>query len=148
MTFSEWIHSNSEYNAMFVTILQKFSLPILIKLDRNLSYGIIDILTGGNGQGSFLELDKEMTQIELILLKDINEIIINDLNFAWDPIHQIRAKYIRTEINSEFIKIVPLESKVISVNYEIHFNGVTGILKLVYPYSTLFPMRNELYTNE
>lgn len=148
VTFSDWVDENKEHNCMFISTLQKISSPILIKLDRKLAYGVIDVLTGGDGQGSYDSLIKEMTQIELSLLKEIGELIIGDLNMAWSPVHQIKAKYVRTEVNTQFIGIVPPEAKVIQVNFDVSFNGVEGKLEILYPYSTLFPMRNELFTSE
>ena len=148
MTFSNWLLQNKEHNCIFIVNLEKISSSMLIKLDRKLAYAVIDILTGGNGQGSFMQLDKEMTQIELGLLKEIGDLMIDDLNLAWNPVHQIRAKYARCEINPQFINIVAPESRVIQVNFNINFNGVEGQVKMLYPYSTLFPFRNELYSNE
>ena len=122
--------------------------PILIKLDRPLSYGIIDTLTGGNRKEFKREAEKEFTMIDLVVLKDIVELIIADLNEAWKPIEEIKAQYIRAEINSQFVGIVPPNSRVRIVTNQIEFDKTKGVLEILYPYSTLFPIRDKLFTNE
>lgn len=54
------------------------------------------------------------------------------------------ASYLRAEINAQFIGFAPSESRVIKVDYNIGINNTVGTLEILYPYSTLFPLRNEL----
>jgi flagellar motor switch protein FliM len=122
--------------------------PILIKLDRSLSYGIIDALAGGNGKEYQYVEEKEFTVIDLTVLKDIGDIIIADLNEAWSPVENIKAQYIRTEINPQFVGIIPTNAKVVTVIKQVEFNKTKGVLEILYPYSTLFPVRDKLFTNE
>ena len=89
-----------------------------------------------------------MTQIELSLLREISEKLVDDLNLAWSPTSQIKAKLLRTEVNSQFVAIAPPDAKMIQVNFETEFNEIKGKFEIVYPYSTLFPMRNELFSVE
>jgi len=132
---------------MFIISLQKLGTPILVKFDRELTYRMIDVLAGGSGSDYTVDSNKEITQIELGLIKEICLKLIDDLNEAWSPIYEIKAKYVRAEVNAEFIGIVSAESKVIKVDYKIGFNNVTGVMEIIYPYSTLFPIRNELFTS-
>ncbi len=119
----------------------------MVKFDRELTYRMIDVLAGGSGSDYTVDSNKEITQIELGLIKEICLKLIDDLNEAWSPIYEIKAKYVRAEVNAEFIGIVSAESKVIKVDYKIGFNNVTGVMEIIYPYSTLFPIRNELFTS-
>jgi len=148
ITFSEWQENNKHTNCIFIMKLQKFSTPLLVKFNRALAYGIIDTLTGGTGDDFKDGSDKEMTQIELSLLKDVGLKLIDDLNIAWNPVHEVKAKYVRTEVNAQFVGIVPPDSKVIKVDFKVNFNNVNGVIEVLYPYSTLFPMRNELFASQ
>jgi len=121
--------------------------PLLIKLDRVLSYGALDILAGGNGEQYQTESVKEMTVIELTILKNLGLKIIEDLNAAWTPIENIKLEYIRTEINSQFIAFFEPECKVIRISLQVEFGLNKGTLEILYPYSTLFPVRDQLFSN-
>lgn len=145
--FKNWIEQNSNMTFMFVVSLQKLGAPILIKFDRILAYRIVDILTGGSGVSDIELKDKEITSIEIGLLKEICLKLINDLNDAWDPFCEIKAAYLRAEVNAQFIGFAPSESKMIKVDYSIGFNNTVGTLEVLYPYSTLFPLRNELFAS-
>lgn len=146
--FSEWVEQNSRSCCMFIMRFNSLDAPILIKLDRSLSYGIIDVLAGGNGKEFKEETGKEFTMIELTLLKSISELIIRDLNEAWKPVEEIKAQYIRTEVNPQFVGIVPPSSRVRIVSYHIAFDKAKGVLEILLPYSTLFPIRDKLFLNE
>ncbi len=55
--------------------------------------------------------------------------------------------YIRTEINPQFVGIIPPSSRVIVVSNQIEFDNTKGVLEIMYPYSTLFPVRDKLFPN-
>jgi flagellar motor switch protein FliM len=144
--FQDWVEENTNHNCMFIIKLKSLNAPIIIKLDRVLSYGAIDILTGGTGEDFINESNKEMTMIELSILKNLGLKIIEDLNGAWSPVQDIKAEYVRTEINAQFVGIVPPESKMIRVSHDIEFSKNKGSLEILYPYSTLFPVRDKLFS--
>lgn len=146
--FSEWIEQNNRSCCMFIMRFNSLDAPVLVKLDRSLSYGIIDVLAGGNGKEFKEETGKEFTMIELTLLKSISELIIRDLNEAWKPVEEIKAQYIRTEINPQFVGIVPPSSRVRIASYQVEFDKVKGVLEILLPYSTIFPIRDKLFSNE
>jgi flagellar motor switch protein FliM len=133
---------------MFIIRLNSLNAPILVKLDRSLAYGIIDILAGGTQKEFKQRDDKEFTMIELLVLKEIANLIINDLNEAWRPVEEIKAQYIRTEINSQFIGIVSANTKVKVVRNLVEFDKAKGYLEILYPYSTIFPVRDKLFTDD
>lgn len=147
LKFKDWIDQHSEISQCFSIVrLNHVKAPILIKLDRNLSYGMIDLLSGGDGENSQVSNEKEFTMIELSLLKEIVNDVVDSLNDAWKPVVNIQAEYIRLEVNPNFIGIVPEASKVRVVEFVIEFASVKGVLQIVYPYSTLFPLRNLLFS--
>jgi flagellar motor switch protein FliM len=146
--FSEWTDENAKQCCMFIIRLNSLNSPILVKIERSLAYGIIDTLAGGNQKDFKFENEKEFTMIDLVVLKEIAELLINDLNDAWKPVEEIKAQYVRTEINSQFVGITPPNSKVKIVSNLVEFDKVKGLVEILYPYSTLFPVRDQLFTNE
>ncbi len=145
--FSKWVNQNSNSCCMFIVRLNSLMAPILIKFDRSLSFGIIDALAGGEGKEYKDGDKKEFTQIDLTILRDIGDMVIADLNEAWNPVEEIKAQYIRTEINTQFVGIIPANSKVITISNQVEFNKTKGELEILYPYSTLFPIRDKLFSS-
>ena len=72
------------------------------------------------------------------------DMAITDLEDAWSPIHRIDAQYLRTEINPQFVGIVPPSDVVIVTNLQIEFESASGLIVVVIPYSTIEPIKQKL----
>ncbi len=144
LIFSNWVNQNSESCCMFIIRLNGLDAPILIKLDQALSYGMIDALAGGQGKDL---PEKKFTTLELKVLKEIGDMIVSDLNEAWKPVEEVKAQFVRTEISAQFVGIIPQDAKVISVKKQVEFGKTKGLLEILYPYSTLFPVRDKLFAS-
>ncbi|OUR93511.1 hypothetical protein A9Q84_18740 [Halobacteriovorax marinus] len=144
--FKDWLTENTQTNCMFIITLQSVNAPILLKFDRNFSYGVIDILTGGTGRDYRAGSDKEMTTLELSLLKDLGCKFIEDLNTSRTSVQEIKANFLKIEENPQFVGIVSPDSRIINVKYEVEYGGNTGMIEVLYPYSTLFPLKDKLFS--
>jgi flagellar motor switch protein FliM len=147
LTFGEWVKENQQHTFMSVLRLKSLKAPMLIHFDREFSYGTINLLAGEESRGFEPEGSKEFTQIELSMLRPVADLVINDLNEAWFPVENIQAEYLRTEINAQFVGIIPPDERVIAITFEIEFSNRKGAIELLFPYSMLFPIRDKLYTN-
>lgn len=143
-TFGDWVKKVESPSSMCIFRLNKLCGPIVVSFDQRLAYGIIDAILGGNGKEFDLD-NKEFTQIELSLMKDIFDLLSSDLSSAFDPVAQIGTQYIRQEINPQFIGVVPPSSKVIVSTFKTSFENVESEFQIAVPYSTLFPIRNSLF---
>ena len=87
---------------------------------------------------------KEFTPIELHFLRKIMDMAINDLEEAWAPVHRIDAQYLRTEINPQFVGVVPPSDVIIATTLEVEFESASGTIMIVVPYSTIEPIKQKL----
>jgi len=118
--------------------------PALIIIESKLSYAIIDSFFGGKDR-PFTKVDgKEFTKIELTFMKRIMDIAIRDLEEAWSPIQVLDAQFMRAEINPQFASIVPPSEVVLNTTYEIEFESASGTVMVVFPYSTIEPVKQKL----
>jgi flagellar motor switch protein FliM len=118
--------------------------PALIVIESKLSYAIIDSFFGGRDR-PFTKVDgKEFTKIELTFMKRIMDIAIRDLEEAWMPIQNLDAQFMRAEINPQFASIVPPSEVVLNTTYEIEFESASGTIMIVFPYSTIEPVKQKL----
>ena len=115
--------------------------------ESKLAYAIIDSYFGGTDR-PFTKLDgKEFTQIELSFMKKVMDMAINDLDEAWSPVHRVDAKYLRTEINPQFVGVVPPSDVIIATTFEVEFESASGTIMIVVPYSTIEPIKQKLASN-
>ena len=73
---------------------------------------------------------KEFTQIELSFMKKVMDMAIADLEEAWTPVHRIDATYLRTEINPQFVGVVPPSDVIIATTLEIEFESASGTIMM------------------
>ena len=74
-------------------------------------------------------------------------VVINDLDEAWAPVHRVDAQYLRTEINPQFVGVVPPSDVIIATTFEVEFESASGTIMLVVPYSTIEPIKQKLASN-
>ena len=116
----------------------------LIVFESKLAYAIIDSYFGGTDH-LFTKIEgKEFTMIELSFMKKVMEMAISDLEEAWLPVHRIDAQYLRTEINPQFVGVVPPSEVVITTTLEVEFESASGAIMIVVPYSTVEPIKQKL----
>jgi len=142
--FGEFVNTLPIPSCMCILRFNSLRGPALIIIDSKLAYAIIDSFFGGTDR-PFTNIEgKEFTQIELSFLKKVMDMAITDLEDAWAPIHRIDAQYLRTEINPQFVGIVPPSDVVIATNLQIEFESATGLIIVVIPYSTIEPIKQKL----
>jgi flagellar motor switch protein FliM len=121
--------------------------PALIVFESKLAYTLIDNYFGGSDL-PYSKLDgKEFTRIELSTLRKVMDLAVKDLDEAWSPIFKTDVTFIRTEVNPQFVGVVPPSNIVISTTFEIELENSSGTVSLVLPYATIEPIKNKLNTS-
>ena len=144
LKFGEFVNTLPIPSCMCILRFNSLRGPALIIIDSKLAYAIIDSFFGGTDR-PFTNIEgKEFTPIELSFLKKVMDMAITDLEDAWSPIHRIDAQYLRTEINPQFVGIVPPSDVVIVTNLQIEFESASGLIVVVIPYSTIEPIKQKL----
>ena len=75
------------------------------------------------------------------------DMAIHDLEGAWEPVHRVDIQYLRTEINPQFVGVVPPSDVVIATTFEVEFESVSGSIMIVLPHSTIEPIKQKLSSN-
>jgi flagellar motor switch protein FliM len=121
--------------------------PALLVFESKLAYAIIDSYFGGTDR-PFTKIEgKEFTPIELSFMKKVMDMAIGDLESSWAPVHRIDAQYLRTEINPQFVGVVPPSDVIIATTFEVEFESASGTIMVVVPYSTIEPIKGKLSSN-
>jgi flagellar motor switch protein FliM len=62
-------------------------------------------------------------------------------------VHEIKLEYVRSEMNSQFASIATPNDVVIVSTVHIEFGSAGGELDICIPYTSLEPLRDQLYTS-
>lgn len=144
LKFGEFVNTLPIPSCMCIMRFNELRGPALIVFESKLAYAIIDSYFGGTDR-PFTKIEgKEFTQIELSFMKKVMDMAISDLEEAWAPVHRIDATYLRTEINPQFVGVVPPSDVIIATTLEIEFESASGTIMIVVPYSTIEPIKAKL----
>lgn len=144
LKFGEFVNTLPIPSCMCIMRFNELRGPALLVFESKLAYAIIDSYFGGTDR-PFTKIEgKEFTMIELSFMKKVMDMALNDLEEAWAPVHRIDAQYLRTEINPQFVGVVPPSDVIIATTLEVEFESASGTIMIVVPYSTIEPIKQKL----
>jgi len=117
----------------------------LLVIDATLAYLFIERFLGGERKLVRVE-GREFTSIEQKLIKKVVNIIFAELEKAWRNITPVKAKYIRSEVNPQFARVLMPEETVIVTGYNVELESLSGKILFCYSLNTLQPVKEKLYS--
>lgn len=146
LKFGEFINTLPIPTCMSVLRFNNLRGSALFVIEAKLAYALVDSFFGGADR-PYSKLDgKEFTPIELQIVKKVVELAINDLEISWSTIEKIDCSFQRTEINPQFVGIVPPTDVVIASTFDVELEQASGTISIVIPYSTIEPIKQKLST--
>ena len=142
--FGEFMNSLPLPSCLNILRVEPLRGSAVMVIESKLLYALVDSLFGGSDVPYTKIEGKEFTQIEIKIAKRIVMLAIDDLEKAWTPVFPLKIHYSRTEINPQFVAVVPPSDVVISTAFDVELEKVSGSIKLVFPYSTLEPIKAKL----
>jgi flagellar motor switch protein FliM len=144
LKFGEFVNTLPIPSCMCIMRFDALKGPALLVFESKLAYALIDSFFGGTDR-PFTKIEgKEFTRIELSLMQKVMDLAISDLEEAWAPVHESTISFVRTEVNPQFVGVVPPSDVIISTTFEVELENATGTIALVVPYSTLEPIKSKL----
>ncbi len=144
LKFGEFVNTLPIPSCMCIMRFESLRGPSLLVFESKLSYALVDSFFGGTDRPYTKIEGKEFTRIELSIMKKVMDLAIKDLEEAWAPVHKTDISFVRTEVNPQFVGVVPPSEVIISTTFEIELENASGTVVLVIPYSTIEPIKNKL----
>lgn len=129
------------------TLLTLFSLEPLkgtAILETNLAFvfPIIDLLFGGRGEAPVKT--RELTEIELHVLRRLYSRMLEQLNYVWADAYQVTSRLDSMETNPQFVQIVSPNEIVAVVTLATTIGQHEGLMNICLPYMLLEPVISHL----
>ncbi len=144
LKFGEFVNTLPIPSCMSIMRFEALRGPALLVFESKLAYALVDAFFGGTDRPYTKIEGKEFTNIELSIIKKVMDLAISDLEEAWAPVHKTRISFVRTEVNPQFVGVVPPSDVIISTTFEIELENASGTIALVIPYSTIEPIKQKL----
>ncbi len=133
----------------FLTIISMEPLRgfALMATDAATVYLLVDHFFGGSGQTHVKPEGQDFTLIEQRVLTRVTGMALSNLSKAWEPVHQVDIKAVRSEMNPQLAAIVIPSEIVIVITVGIELGDAVGDVHLCLPYAMLEPLREKLQTS-
>ena len=146
LKFGEFINTLPMPTCMSVLRFGNLRGSALMVIESKLAYALVDSFFGGADR-PYTKVDgKDFTPIELSIVRKVVELAINDLEQAWSSVEKIGCSFVRTEVNPQFVGIVPPTDVVIASTFDVELENATGTISMVIPYATIEPIKQKLST--
>ena len=144
LKFSEFMNSLPLPSCLNILRLDPLRGAAVMVIESKLLYALVDSFFGGNDVPYTKIEGKDFTQIEIKIARRVVLSAIDDLEKAWEPVYPLKIGYNRTEINPQFVAVVPPSDVVIATTFDVELEKVSGTIKIVIPYATLEPIKSKL----
>lgn len=146
LKFGEFINTLPMPTCMSVLRFSTLRGSALFVIESKLAYALVDSFFGGDDRPYSKVEGKDFTPIEISIVRKVVDLAIDDLEAAWESIHPIECSFVRTEVNPQFVGIVPPTDVVIASAFDVELENANGTITLVIPYSTIEPIKQKLST--
>ena len=146
LKFGEFINTFPMPTCMSVLRFNSLRGSALFLIESKLAYALVDSFFGGADQPYTKIEGKDFTPIELQIVKKVVNLAVDDLEDAWASVEKIDCTFVRTEINPQFVGIVPPTDIVIASTFDVELENANGTITIVVPYSTIEPIKQKLST--
>ena len=87
---------------------------------------------------------QDFTSIEQRIMKKVMVMGLANLEKAWEPVHKVAIKAVRSEMNPQLASIVLPSDIVIVITVGVELGDAVGDIHLCIPYAMLEPLRERL----
>ncbi len=144
ITFNDFTNSLANPTIIAIVNLEPFEGSIILDLSPSIGYAIIDRILGGSGT---VELtNKELSDIEKILLEKVFSQMLSFMPECWENIIETNPILDKIETNIQFAQILPPNEVTALITLNVQIGGVKGYFNFCIPYILIEPIVQKLNT--
>lgn len=135
VSYEEFVFSLPVPTLMTIFNMSKDMGVAMLETNPNFVFTIIDLLFGGEGRqpGKI----RELTEIELSVMRQINEKFLDNLSYAWKGIVQLDPQIESMDTNPQFNQVIASSETVALVTFSAGIQNVQGFVNLCFPFMGL-----------
>lgn len=131
MSYAEFLQFIPEVTSYNSISLKPLEGNIVLEINPNLIFPMIDILLGGPGIPPSIK--REITEIETSLISGIINLALHDLREAWKPIIELDFQVEAVESKPLLLQVISISETVVAIGFEMKFGDNRGMMNLGIP---------------
>src|SRR5579862_2877048 len=142
LSYSEFLECLPSPTCIASLGLKPYDGNAVLELNSSLIFPILEILLGGDGKLQF-NTQREITEIEQVLLDGLLRLILRDLHEAWTFVTPIDFTIENIETEPQFLQILAPTEAVVAVAIEIRIGDSIGMMNIAMPSIIIKMMRQK-----
>ncbi|MCK6574753.1 flagellar motor switch protein FliM [Myxococcota bacterium] len=144
MKYGEFLNYLPIPSCLNIVRLNPLRGSCILAIEAKLIFAFLNNFFGGATNAQEKVEGRDFTAIELMIIRKVVNLLLEDLQRAWQPVYPLQGEYLRTEINPQFLAVVPPSDVVVLTSFELEMENLRGTVQVVIPYSTIEPIRQHL----
>ena len=142
--YEEWQTQVPSPTACYVIALPPLSGNIVVEFNQDVAVEVIDRLLGGTG--TLLDRGRDMTEIELSLLRSFSSAITSALQDMWEKVSPVKPELQDLGMDASVIQVAGPNDVVVTAFFEVNLGSHLGAMSVCVPYSVIEPVAGSLST--
>ena len=114
----------------------------ILEINPSLVFPVMEMLLGGSGKSS-AKINREITEIEQVVLGGLHRIILHDLKQAWQGVAQIDFSIAAHETEPQLLQILAPNEAVVAIGLEVRIGENSGMLNVGMPSIVIKMLRHK-----
>ncbi len=144
IAFDPLLAQVNEKGAIGILRIDPLSHAGLLIFDPVFSYCLVEVMLGGSIGMEPLLPDRQLTTIEVNIVKGVMESVCADLQKAFISLEKLTTSLLRIESDPRMINFVPPETEMMLIKFDVRIDDVAGSMNLAIPYTSLEPLREKI----
>ncbi len=135
VTYEEFIFSLTVPTLVSVFSMSPEMGSAMLETNPQFVFPMIDLIFGGTGEAP--EHIRELTEIEISVMKQLDNRILENLRYVWEDLVTLQPKIESMETNPQFNQMIASTEAVILITFSTKVKDNEGLMNLCIPYITL-----------
>lgn len=145
--FETFLQDLQEQAVIGIFRIEQLGSAGLLIFDYPLSFCLLEVMLGGVSSTGLTGIsipDRELTAIEVNVLKNVMQEVCQDWDKAFEPLEEIETTLVQAETNPRLVNIVTPDTEVLIARFSVKAGNIFGQMTLVIPFFALEPYKEKL----
>lgn len=133
--YDEYARQIPNPTSLTLLSLRPLASSAILHIPLSIGYVVTELMLGG--VGGVEQPERQMTDLELALLRNVVELMLPDLRYAFEPIAAIQPAIIGHESNPQFAQLAAPTDMVVVISFDVKIESAEATMSLCIPFSGL-----------
>lgn len=138
LPYEEFIRSVPKMTLLNVFEAHPFEGRILMEVNPNIGYAMLDRVMGGNGTS--MNKIENLTEIETKIMSQLFEHTLESFKEAWTSIIDLEPFMLDLEVNPQFLQMVSPNETVVVISLNTTIGETSGMINICLPHVVIEPI--------